>query len=141
MGLIVLGVHIQGGTWQRSVFFHLIFLPYVVIACSKHFKAASVLNKWDISYGLYIYGGVVQQCLEAWLKGRIQSPILFFCVSVVLAVPIAYLSWRFVEQPAMRAASAILRRRPAVLNAVMVKLKGRNLAPSETTRRYKVVSS
>lgn len=117
--MIVYGVATQEDVWQRSVFFHLVFFPYVVIACSRHFRRAAFLNKWDISYGLYIYAGVVQQCLEATLNGWVKSPILFFIISVALTVPIALLSWRYVEQPAMR-----LKNIPAKLSELsMARLK------------------
>ncbi|MGA8255940.1 MAG: acyltransferase [Nocardioides sp.] len=60
----------------------------------------------DLSYGVYIYAFPLQQALL--LVGFETVHWLFFlAVSAVLVLPVAGLSWRFVEAPA-------LRRRPAV---------------------------
>lgn len=55
----------------------------------------------DISYGLYIYAFPVQQTW-IWLGGRSWSigTGLLFCTAVTVAL--AWLSWRLVEQPALR---------------------------------------
>lgn len=54
----------------------------------------------DISYGVYLYGFPVQQCLATFWP---QAPPALFVPAVLACVlPLAWLSWRFVERPAMR---------------------------------------
>ncbi|MBB6104371.1 peptidoglycan/LPS O-acetylase OafA/YrhL [Paraburkholderia bannensis] len=54
----------------------------------------------DLSYGLYLYGWPVTQLLALWLPS-IAPLALFACVSAI-CVPIAFVSWRGVEAPALR---------------------------------------
>lgn len=66
-------------------------------------KAPSLLaynELGDYSYGTYIYGWPVQQCLVHVMPG-IQPPALI-CLSLPIAVLLAMLSWRFVEKPGLR---------------------------------------
>lgn len=55
----------------------------------------------DLSYGLYIYGWPVQQTLLYLSGGRLSWWQLFLSALTVTAA-IAWLSWHFVEQPALR---------------------------------------
>ncbi|TLP72472.1 acyltransferase [Pseudomonas nitroreducens] len=52
----------------------------------------------DISYGVYIYAWPMQQLV--WVKG--QSGYVNALLAMLLVLPIAYLSWRFVESPALK---------------------------------------
>ncbi|WP_322045274.1 acyltransferase [Paraburkholderia sp. J67] len=54
----------------------------------------------DLSYGLYLYGWPVTQLLALWLPS-IAPLALFACVTAI-CVPLAYVSWRCVEAPALR---------------------------------------
>jgi peptidoglycan/LPS O-acetylase OafA/YrhL len=53
----------------------------------------------DLSYGLYLYGWPVSQSLIAVGGYRLHSPWLLAVASVVICIPIAYLSWNLVEKP------------------------------------------
>lgn len=64
----------------------------------------------DISYGMYIYAFVVQQCLQMAGVARFGVPV-FVLVSVVATVPLAYASWFLVERPAKSAIARLARRR------------------------------
>lgn len=59
------------------------------------------LDKWvgDISYGVYIYAWPIQQCVNYWLPDL--SPYGNTAVSTLLVLPIAYLSWKWIELPAI----------------------------------------
>jgi peptidoglycan/LPS O-acetylase OafA/YrhL len=58
----------------------------------------------DISYGMYIYAFVVQQCLQ--MAGAAQLGVAaFVLLGIVATVPPAYASWFLVERPAKRAIS------------------------------------
>ncbi|MBB5209322.1 acyltransferase family protein [Chiayiivirga flava] len=54
----------------------------------------------DWSYGLFLYGFPVQQMLMAWIP-TLSPPVLFVAATVV-TLPLAMLSWRWVERPALR---------------------------------------
>jgi peptidoglycan/LPS O-acetylase OafA/YrhL len=59
----------------------------------------------DLSLGIFLWGSPVQQVTHLWLDPRTPLP-LQLAVVLVQVVPLAWLSWRFVEAPA-------LRRKPA----------------------------
>lgn len=55
----------------------------------------------DISYGVYIYAFPVQQVLVLY-GGASHGIVVYIALTVALTFPLAALSWRLVEQPAMR---------------------------------------
>lgn len=92
---------------------HLSLLPYwastaiTVPALSITVLAAGALLPWrvgatnDISYGVYVYAFPVQQLLV--LTGiHHLGWLLTSLACLALTVPLAWLSWKLVEQPAMR---------------------------------------
>jgi peptidoglycan/LPS O-acetylase OafA/YrhL len=71
--------------------------------------------RYDLSYGLYIYGWPVAQSLVFLaLRAGFHLPWweLFFA-TVAVTVPVAYLSWRFVEAPSLRLKRFLRNRSPA----------------------------
>ena len=75
-------------------------LPYVVLCFGR--LAMPVLRRagrfGDLSYGLYLYAFPVQQVIVATMP-RNEHPIL---TCMLLTLPLAALSWRLVEAPALR---------------------------------------
>ena len=72
-------------------------------------------RRTDVSYGLYIYAFPVQQTIAAILPGL--TPVAFLVASFAGTLPLAWLSYRLVEAPALRLKNvrvALPRRRPAV---------------------------
>ncbi len=66
----------------------------------------------DISYGMYIYAFVVQQCLQ--LAGVARYGVAIFAlVGIVTTIPLAYASWFLVEKPAKSAIGSWTKRRSA----------------------------
>ena len=59
----------------------------------------------DISYGVYVYGWMVQQLIVFYSLPAIEPANLFICSSLVV-LPIAYVSWIFVESPCLTLAHA-----------------------------------
>ncbi len=53
----------------------------------------------DFSYGLYLYSAPLQQAIRSWLGGRYYPWYLLLTLSGAWAC--AWLSWRFVERPAL----------------------------------------
>jgi peptidoglycan/LPS O-acetylase OafA/YrhL len=64
----------------------------------------------DISYGMYIYAFVVQQCLQMAGAARL-GVTAFVLLSIVATVPLAYASWFLVEKPAKSVVGGTARRR------------------------------
>ena len=56
----------------------------------------------DYSYGLYLYGFVVQQCLMHVFGGVFHSTLLLFVVALAVTSLIAYGSWHAIERPILR---------------------------------------
>ena len=53
----------------------------------------------DMSYGVYIYSFPLQQILIAILPNI--TPVQLMCLTMVSVLPIAYVSWRYIEKPAL----------------------------------------
>jgi peptidoglycan/LPS O-acetylase OafA/YrhL len=58
----------------------------------------------DISYGIYLYGWPVE---SLWIWFHRGSPWITFFVSTVISFGLGWLSWHFIERPALT-----LKRRP-----------------------------
>lgn len=54
--------------------------------------------RWDLSYGVYLYGWPVQQLV---VSAGASTPLAVFALSVPPVLLLAGLSWRFVEAPAL----------------------------------------
>ncbi|QLL56891.1 acyltransferase family protein [Empedobacter falsenii] len=59
----------------------------------------------DISYGVYIYGFLVQQCLMSYFKLNVFE---LTCYSLIITFLLAYLSWHFIEKPMQKFKNLIL---------------------------------
>jgi peptidoglycan/LPS O-acetylase OafA/YrhL len=79
-----------------------IAVAYVLLYAGSRLPLTGVGRRNDISYGMYIYGFPMQQMLILMLGGALLPIWLFAVVSVVAAVPLAWLSWLAVEKPALR---------------------------------------
>ena len=77
-------------------------------AFSQRLNAHSFAKHGDYSYGMYVYGFPVMQLITAHF-GNLKPAVLFLC-TFVITLPIAALSWHFVEKPFLKAKS----NRPAI---------------------------
>jgi peptidoglycan/LPS O-acetylase OafA/YrhL len=59
-------------------------------------------SRYDISYGIYIYGWPVQQLIALVTFGTGLHVGWFVVLSLLLTIPLAFLSSAFVERPALR---------------------------------------
>lgn len=57
-------------------------------------------NRMDLSYGVYIYAGPLQQSMISLIPGI--GPIVLSLLTMLLVMPIALMSWLWVEKPALR---------------------------------------
>ncbi len=80
----------------------LVLLPYAVISFGALRLAFldPIFKRGDVSYGIYLYGFVVQQ-MVVHVLGNGRSPMFNFIVSFPIAVALAMASWVLVERPAL----------------------------------------
>ena len=77
-------------------------LAIFLVAVSLHLPLSSIGSRFDISYGVSIYGWPVQQVLASMGLHTAVPPQVFAASSLVLVAPLAWLSCRYVEVPARR---------------------------------------
>jgi peptidoglycan/LPS O-acetylase OafA/YrhL len=96
----------------RVVGYLLLSTLTVSLAFSFHTLSEKLLKGYDISYGLYIYHGLVLNCflLLGWTGTSVWIPAAMLAVSCFIAL----LSWVLVERPALRLKSRKLRTSPVV---------------------------
>jgi len=95
----------------ETVFF--LLLPYLIYYVAfARIPLLGVFSKHgDVSYGIYIFAFPVQQTVMAHAPGL--SLPAFMGVSFAATLAMAILSWKLVEQPALRLKSFLLPRRTA----------------------------
>ena len=77
----------------------LLLVMIALLACLAGFyKRLIIKMNNDISYGLYIIAYPVQQIVFK-LTGYNQSVILQLFLTLLVSVPLAFLSWKFIENP------------------------------------------
>lgn len=98
----------------RSTLVYLLVAPpaiaYLVLLIGASPRAARVGSRRDLSYGLYVYAWPVQVLLL--LAGAALWPMpVYLGAALALALGLAWLSWTFVEAPALRLKSWTPARR------------------------------
>ena len=87
-------------------------VAYLVLGLGASTKLARIGSKRDLSYGLYVYAWPVQATLlvlgaaDWWLSA-------FVAASLALSLALAFLSWTWIEAPALRLKTWAPLRRPA----------------------------
>lgn len=84
---------------------YLIALPVACIFLGNHTRPLIDLRS-DLSYGIYIFGFPVQYVVTIvsyWYFQPVTGIPAHFAITMALLLPIAYLSWTFVEKPALSA--------------------------------------
>jgi peptidoglycan/LPS O-acetylase OafA/YrhL len=74
--------------------------PIMYLATTRAIRLPDVRPLGDLSYGAYLYGWPVQQTVRALWPGVAWYEL--FAVSLAVTLPIAWLSWRLIEEPALR---------------------------------------
>jgi peptidoglycan/LPS O-acetylase OafA/YrhL len=88
-------------------------LTYVMIWVGMQPRLQSALfKKGDYSYGLYLYGFVIQQTL-ALLVPQLREWWFIFPSTMILTLTFAITSWHFIEKPALRLKKIISPRAAA----------------------------
>lgn len=68
-------------------------------------------DRWDISYGTYLYGWPVSLCLLIWVNHR-MNPALLALASLPLAYALGAASWYALEKPAITLGHKLFSTRP-----------------------------
>jgi len=74
----------------------------LLLAGSLQLPLSAVGSRYDISYGVYIYGWPVQQVLASFGVHDAVPPLIFAGAALLIVAPLAWLSCRYVEGPARR---------------------------------------
>jgi len=82
--------------------FRLISPLLIAIVLINLFQRFEIKMRYDISYGVYIYGFIVTQLLYAWIGSRLPF-LLFIVLALVSSALMGLLSFLFVERPFMNA--------------------------------------
>lgn len=101
--LAVLGILVFfSESYGFSLFAKSVFFAYTVLFLALHpsVRMPSLDRYGDVSYGLYIYAFPVQQAIACSI-GKV-SPMNMFFFSLLITSVLALLSWRFVEEPALK---------------------------------------
>jgi len=87
-------------------------IPYLALVAAYHprLQWRRYLQFGDYSYGTYVLAFPVQQFL-IWRFAPL-SPLLSFALTLAVTLPLAMLSWHFVEAPALALKSALVAYRP-----------------------------
>ena len=86
--------------WQISIPPYLLAMPYLLVTVARSLKPFAWLNRWDASYGFYIYAFPVQQVLEA-LNGPSMGPRRLTLYAAPIALACGLASWLLIERPAL----------------------------------------
>lgn len=84
-------------------------LAYAVITAGSLLRKKRLTLRTDISYGVYIYAFPTQQLLAVFGLSFL-NPMLFFVVAFLATLPLAAMSWFWVEKPAMALKSRLKRK-------------------------------
>lgn len=79
-----------------------LFYPVIVIliGISSWYPVNQIGQKiGDLSYGFYIYSFPIQQMIEYLWK---PTPLHMIFISFLFVIPLAYLSWHYIEKPIMK---------------------------------------
>jgi peptidoglycan/LPS O-acetylase OafA/YrhL len=95
-------LYIAVGGHMEALAYYVCF-PYMVIyAGLKMLPAINLRDSiGDLSYGVYVIGFPIQQIIVE-LSGQSIRPTLLTLLAVPLSLGFAWMSWRYVEEPALR---------------------------------------
>ncbi|SEE03455.1 acyltransferase family protein [Bradyrhizobium erythrophlei] len=78
-----------------------------------------LVSSGDYSYGLYLYGFVIQQCVAAF-GPPVQHWYLNILISLPIAFGVAFVSWHLVEKHALRLRAQVEQIEAAVLSRISI---------------------
>lgn len=106
----VIGLALLGWFWDFNIPF-VIFGSYIIffIAFQKKYVARWYEKIGDLSYGIYIMAFPIQQILldlmghpTEYYKTMTMDPYINMVVTLIIVLPLSYLSWHFIESPCLK---------------------------------------
>ena len=108
--------------------------PAAYVACYLGLmnpRRSWIVSSGDYSYGMYLYGFVIQQCIAAF-GPSVQYWYLNVLISLPIAFGVAVASWHLVEKLALRLRGQLERFEAAVLSRIsIVRFSRRSPRPIE----------
>ena len=86
--------------WQLAITPYFLLIPYLLVTLARSLKSLAWLNKWDASYGFYLYAFLVQQILET-LIGPSMGPRRMALYATPIVLVCGLVSWVAIEKPAL----------------------------------------
>lgn len=99
MAVVIGALLVLVDEWRYSYPPYFLLLPYILVTTARSLKSLAWLNKWDASYGVYIYGALVQQSVFVLMPGI--GPRTMTWISAPIALLCGLISWRLIEKPAL----------------------------------------
>lgn len=118
VGILTLLVVMTHGTPMFDVFFCGWIAVVIFMLGFSRVLESELLEKYDLSYGLYIYSFPVGQLLA--FAFYINNPWVLFILNTTLAALLALLSWLYIEKPT-------LNRKRNIADKVSVLFRKRNV--------------
>jgi peptidoglycan/LPS O-acetylase OafA/YrhL len=87
--------------WQISIPPYLLAMPYLLVTLARSLKPFAWANRYDASYGFYLYAFPIQQVLET-LNGASMGPRRLTLYATPIALACGLASWLLIERPALR---------------------------------------
>lgn len=93
-----------------------VVMPYFVmyLAFAKPIMPELTKKVGDLSYGTYLMAFPLQQSLIS-MSGKTIGPQTLTLIVTLIVLPLAWLSWRYVEKPALRWKSGFGSKRPSAI--------------------------
>ena len=112
--VFIVGSCLKLGTAHNFAMVYLA-LPYIVfsLGCAPNPKFSKLVPpSAEISYGIYLYGFMIQQAIQCVLitKGIAMSFTLELILSAVITAVLAFLSHKFIEMPIVNASKKLLKK-------------------------------
>ena len=103
IALIFLAIIFLAKFTPPSLYLYTLLLPYIILYVAQVDIpwTDKITRHGDFSYGIYIYAFPIQQLVVHWFQNDISVSRLFM-LSFAITLPIAMLSWKLVEEPALR---------------------------------------
>ncbi|GAA2490544.1 acyltransferase [Terrabacter carboxydivorans] len=102
-GLVSLGVVVGMQFLDRAWYLALAPIPFAFLLLWLGARLPTRLgSRNDISYGVYLFAFPLQQLLAVRHVPAAVGPLWFAVLSVIVTVPVAWMSWLFVERPSLR---------------------------------------
>lgn len=98
-------------------------LPYLVIYAALALPAINTAKVGDLSYATYLLAFPIQQLVIRWIGANSPTSVSLLTIAIVL--PLAYLSWWYVERPFL---SFKKRREPAATPEATEVIRPRRVA-------------